>query len=136
MTGILPRPVDRMLLVGSSGPETAGPSTQLEGGWVGARTALLVYLILLLALPQQLIIAPLGFTGSPATVWGLVCFMWWVWFHINRARRVAEPRAARGAALLLLATVLLSYTRAMTAPLAPDELSVADGGLLRVFSWL
>ena len=120
----------------STEAERADLVPELEGGWAGARTALLVYLVLLLALPQQLIIAPLGFTGSPATIWGLGCFLWWVWYHVNRAHRVGEPRAVRRAALLFFAAVLLSYTRAMTAPMAADELSVADGGLLRVLSWL
>ncbi len=114
----------------------ADPPPGPEGGWTGARTALIVYLVLLLVLPQQLIIAPLGYIGSPATVWGIGCFLWWVWFHFNRVHRVFEPRAARRAALVLLAAVLLSYSHAMLAPMAADELSVADAGLLRLVSWL
>ena len=120
----------------SAQPERADGAPARPGGWAGARTALIVYLVLLLVLPQQLIIAPLGFTGSPATVWGLGCFLWWTWYHVNRAHRVGAPRAVRWAALLVLATTMLSYTHAMMAPMASDELSVADAGLLRMLSWL
>ncbi len=103
----------------------------------GAATALVVYLVLLLALPQQLIVAPLGFAGSPATIWGLVCFLGWVWFHVNRVHAaVREPRAVRWAAVLFLGAVLLSYTHAMSHPMAGDEVSVADAGVLRTVSWI
>ena len=103
----------------------------------GAASALAVYLVLLLMLPQQLIVGPLGFAGSPATIWGLCCFLGWVWFHVNRVQPAArEPWAVRWTALLFLAAVLLSYTRAMTYPMAGDEVSVADAGVLRTVSWL
>jgi hypothetical protein len=103
----------------------------------GAATALAVYLVLLLVLPQQLIVGPLGFAGSPATIWGLVCFLGWVWFHVNRVQSAPrEPRAVRWAAVLFLVAVLLSYTHAMTQPMAGDEVSVADAGVLRTVSWL
>jgi len=104
--------------------------------WAGASSALGVYLVLLLVLPQQLIVGPLGFAGSPATIWGLVCFLWWVWFHLNRVHEVSEPRAVRWTAMAFLAAVLLSYTVAMSYPMAGDEVSVADAGVLRVLSWL
>lgn len=96
----------------------------------------MTYLVLLLAIPQQLVVGPLGFAGSPATIWGLVCLLWWVWFHVHRVDRVREPRAVRWLAVGLLAAVLLSYTRAMSFPMAGDEVSVADAGVLRVMSWL
>lgn len=115
-------------------PSDGAPAA--AAGWAGARTSLVVYLALLLVLPQQLIIAPLGFTGSPATVWGMACFLWWTWYHVNRTHRVGAPRAVRWATLLVLASTILSYTNAMMAPMAPDELSVADAGLLRMLSWL
>lgn len=114
----------------------ADPVDETVSGWPGAAVALEVYLLLLLLLPQQLIVGPLGFAGSPATIWGIGCFAWWVWFHVNRVHHVSEPRGVRVAALLFLGAVLLSYTHAMMAPMAPDELSVADAGILRVLSWL
>ena len=77
--------------------------------WGGAATALVIYLALLLVLPRQPIVGPLGFAGSPATIWGLVCFLGWVWFHVNRVRAaVREPRAVRWTAVLFLVAVLLS----------------------------
>ncbi len=113
-----------------------GSDTEVHQGWPGARTGVIAYLVLLLALPQQLIVGPLGFAGSPATIWGLVCCLWWVLFHLNRVHSVGEPRLLRWAAVGFLAAVLLSYTNAMTHPMAGDELSVADAGVLRVISWL
>lgn len=110
--------------------------TEPPSGFGGAGTAVVVYLVLLLAMPQQLVVGPLGFAGSPATVWGMACFLWWVWFHVHRVHGVGEPRAIRWAALAFLAAVLLSYTRAMSFPMAGDEISVADAGVLRVLSWL
>lgn len=104
--------------------------------WAGASSSLVLYIALLLVLPQQLIVGPLGFAGSPATIWGIVCFIWWLWFHLSRVDAVREPRAVRMMAVLFLGAVLISYTRAMTYPMAGDEINAADAGVLRTLSWL
>lgn len=108
----------------------------LRSGWPGAKWALIVYLVLLLALPQQLVFGPLGSAGSPAMLWGIGCALWWLWYHAMRVQPVEEPRAVRWSAITFFGVVLVSYIHAMLLPIAADELSVADSGLLRVLSWL
>ena len=36
-----------------------------------------VYAFLLLCIPSQLIIRPIGSPGTPANLWGIFCLLWW-----------------------------------------------------------
>lgn len=118
------RPADVVLGLGRR-PEVAD-ATQL----------LSAFLVLLLAVPSQLVVGPLGAAGSPAQLFGLALLLWWL---ITRLLQV-WPRAQGGRGVRLaaggfLVAVLLSYTAACLRPIAPVELTSADRGLLSALAW-
>jgi hypothetical protein len=117
-----------------------------------------VYCVLMLCVPSQLILKPLGAAGTPANLWGLAALLWWILATLGGQNpgRLSPLRLATGALAL---TVLASYAAGMThgwyAPpdvrQATDELwsmfpfplseltekmkSAADRGLLSFASW-
>jgi len=103
-----------------------------------AVNVLTLYLILLLGIPSRLIVEPLGAAGSPASLVGLFCAIWWAWDKLrgaNDGRTVGNRPVRRWAAAVLLAFVA-SYYVAATRPINPDELSTADIGMLSLIGWL
>lgn len=96
-----------------------------------------VWVALLLLIPAALVFKPLGAAGSPAQVLGLGALAWWVAAQLVRSRptqRVAQP--VRGAMLVFVLAILLSYVAAMSRPIEALEKSAADRGILIVLSWL
>lgn len=113
------------------------PTSTFRPGGADAVTWLCAFLVLLLALPSPLVIAQLGGVGAPANLIGLVAFLWWCWHHLHRTA-VYDPdvQPVRWAVFALLAAVLLAYIWAMMRPLPADEISPADGSMLRLISLL
>jgi polysaccharide biosynthesis protein PslJ len=109
-------------------PARRGPTDAL-GGLTG-------YLLPLFLIPAALVFGPLGAAGSPAALFGLGCLGWWA-----VARMLPDSWAARGrqpvrVALAVLAIAMFaSYLVGNLRPLAADELSSADRGLLMLLSW-
>jgi len=102
-----------------------------------AVTFLTVYVVLLLAIPSQLVFAPLGSAGSPAQLWGLALLVWWVLDRAIRARRRASPRIpVRLAMVAFVVCVLISYVVANVRPIDGVELRGADRGVLLALSLL
>lgn len=121
---------------------------------------LVVYCFLLLCIPSQLIIGPLGSTGTPANLWGLVALMWWLFATIggfNKAPRTTRVKIAMFAlTLAALASYSLAMTRGWYAPvglgqstdtitdivpatgqiISEKSILAADRGLLTLASWL
>lgn len=101
-----------------------------------AVTLLSGYLILLLAIPAQLVVGPLGSAGSPALIFGLFLLMVWLVWRIARPSRVRDPRiAVRLALLCLVAAVLLSYADSMLRPMDSAVQNSADRSMLIIASW-
>lgn len=102
-----------------------------------AVTALSILVVLLLAIPSQLVFAPLGAAGSPAQLMGLGLLLWWVVMHIIWGWQGAHPLGwiTIGGLTLLIAT-LASYVAASVRPIGSVELLAADRGLLSVVAWL
>jgi O-antigen ligase len=98
--------------------------------------ALEIFVVLQLLLPTKLVVEPIGQVGSPATLWGLACLVWYAFALLYRdsgLRRGRQP--VRWAILILLIVWLLSYL-AMLARMAPAaESATADAALLHFLAW-
>ncbi len=98
--------------------------------------ALEIFVVLQLLLPTKLVVEPIGQVGSPATLWGFACLIWYSFALLYRTsglRRGRQP--VRWAILILLTVWLLSYL-AMLARMAPAaESATADAALLHFLAW-
>ena len=76
-----------------------------------ATTVLSVYLFLLLAIPSDRGIGPLGGAGSLSTIFGLAMLLWWIWHQIRHLRpnefRRLQP--TRMAFFVFVLAILASY---------------------------
>lgn len=99
-------------------------------------TALTIYVVLLFAVPSDLRIPALGGAGSLAGLWSLATGLWWCWIHLQRptSRPSLAVHPVRIAALVLVGAIIASYVTAMVRPIAVQEVSQADIGLLRILS--
>lgn len=70
---------------------------------------LVVYAVLLLAVPSQLIFAPLGAPGTPANLWALGGLLCWVCATVGGLNSVRGPTATRIAVGALTVAVLAAY---------------------------
>ena len=97
---------------------------------------LTTYVVLLLGLPAQLVVAPLGGAGSPAQLVGLVALLWWATYRLAHGKAgPTSGRRLRVALAALVTSVLLSYVAANLRPLGGIESRAADRGLLIVGAW-
>jgi O-antigen ligase len=95
------------------------------------------YLILLMLIPADLVFAPLGAAGSPATLFALLLFVIFLgaWLHPTHiVHRGRQP--IRTVAVLFACAIIASYTSANRHALPVLELNAADRGLIFTFGWL
>lgn len=101
-----------------------------------ALPALLAYVILLVAIPSELVVGALGAAGSPANILAIGLMIWWL-----ASRIAAGPglRPANPIKYLLLAfscALLLSYISGMSRSLVDVlEVNSADRALLSLVGW-
>lgn len=76
-----------------------------------ATTVLTIYLFLLLVVPSDRGIGPLGAAGSPSTLFALAMLLWWVWHHVRGIRSYQPPhlQIVRIALFIFVGMVLASY---------------------------
>lgn len=99
-------------------------------------TLLTGYLVALIAIPSRLVIGPLGGAGSPATVIGLGCLVWWIWFHIQRAESTGDGfQPVRCAFIAASFAFLASFVAAMMRPISGEEFSGAHLGIVLLAGW-
>jgi len=101
-------------------------------------TWLVVYVIVLYAIPSRLVIEQLGSAGAPSMLFGLLLFGGWATVQLGRASSDIDAlsrRPVRIALVIFLLCVGASYVAAMTRPIDADEISPADVALLSVVSW-
>jgi hypothetical protein len=92
---------------------------------------LTVYLVLLFAIPADLIFKPLGASGTPANVMGIVGFLWWVYAKMLRGSGVARGRQPIRIALLIFGSAILASMAALyTRDFVPKEASALNRGAL------
>ncbi|MFH8251577.1 O-antigen ligase family protein [Microbacterium sp. B2969] len=104
---------------------------------MSAATALIVYVVLLMAIPSYVTIGPLGSLGRPSLLWGLLLLFWWLLSRLQLrsydARPVPQPvRYAFGAFAVV---VLVSFAAAMLRGQPADQISPATTALVRTASW-
>jgi O-antigen ligase len=110
------------------------PTRQEKGD---ARGLLTFFAVLLFLLPAQLIIGPLGASGTPAGVVGMGLVVFWLITRLlpnSGIKTYLQP--ARVAVGLVVLSVMLSYVFGTLSPLPPDQLSGADRALLTTMSWV
>ncbi|MFC5931582.1 O-antigen ligase domain-containing protein [Cryobacterium melibiosiphilum] len=101
-----------------------------------AVTLLTVYLIVLYAIPSNRVISDLGSAGSVGVLFGLGAAILWTVNQVQGTdRETPGARPVRFAVVLFLFVSLASYIVAMTRPLPPQELTIADTGLIRLIAW-
>jgi O-antigen ligase len=93
---------------------------------------------LLLGVPSRLVVEALGAAGSPASLVGLLCAIWWTWDKLRGPSdgRTGGHRPVRRWAGIVLLAFVASYFVAATRPINPGELSTADSGMLSLIGWL
>ncbi|NPC97940.1 O-antigen ligase [Nocardioides sp. zg-DK7169] len=118
------------------------------------------YVVLLLCVPSQLVLGPLGAAGSPASLWGMAALVWWCASTLGGQNATRGLTAVRVAVLALVCCVLAAYAngnaRGWYAPLtvrqetdelwtlAPQTLShvagmmisAGDRGVLAFAAWI
>ena len=93
------------------------------------------FLVLLVGVPSILIFAPLGASGTPAAVLGLLALLWWFDAQLVPSLGVARgAQPVRVVVLLFMLATLVSYLAAARLPLTGLELRGADRGMLTMLS--
>lgn len=105
---------------------------------VDAVTWLSLYIVVLFAIPTQLVIEALGSAGAPSMLMGLLSFGGWMLMHMSAPQtdgRGDEGPSVRTALLVFMACVGFSYVAGTSRPIDADEISPGDVAVLSVLSW-
>src|SRR5581483_4649150 len=96
-----------------------------------AVAVLSLYVAFLLFIPAQLIFSPLGGSGTPANVLGIVMLWWWLHTRTVPGLGVSKGRSpVRWAIYGFGAAMMASYAAMGFRPIYPDEISGADRGVM------
>lgn len=100
-------------------------------------TVLTIYLFLLVAVPSDRGIGPLGGAGSLSTIFGLGMLLWWIWHQVrhqrpNEFRRVQPVRMAF---VVFVLAGLASYTVAALSSLPFPDQNASNLVLLNIASY-
>ena len=124
-----------MTILAPSRPTAPAPSsTEREAEW-DASNWLIVYLVLLLGIPETLSVASFGGSGSPANLFGILLFFRWL---IARMRGTIQPvRIPLRSALGILAIAyVISGIAAGRRPITSLELNAVERALIELASWV
>jgi polysaccharide biosynthesis protein PslJ len=96
-----------------------------------------LYLLLIVAIPAELVFAPLGGAGGPATLFALVLFVFYLvaWLH-PRMSLARGRQPIRLVAVLFTCSVVAAYTSVNRHAIPVLEKNAADRGLIFAFGWL
>lgn len=101
-----------------------------------AVTVLTVYAVALIAIPSRLVVGPLGGAGSPATVVGLGCALWWLFAQLARPTPSSRGRQPVRACMLgFVLAVLAGFVAACLRAIDPTEFSSATLALVLLAGW-
>ena len=120
---------------GATARTSRRPGPSLEGTNVALLTT---YVVLVVAIPSELIVGPLGGAGTPAQILGLLLLVRWIFMRsASAAGAMRRPRQPLRIAVALLGmSMLASYIAAASRPIATVEVTAADRGLVSTISWL
>ncbi|WP_205786886.1 O-antigen ligase family protein [Specibacter cremeus] len=95
------------------------------------------YLFLLLVIPSDRGIGPLGAAGSPATLFGLGMMLWWAWHHVRSPRNnhTRRRQPVRMALFAFILCVLASYVVSTLSVLPFVDSNASNMVLLNVGSY-
>jgi O-antigen ligase len=99
-------------------------------------TLLTFYVILLMFIPSALVLAPLGGSGGPATLFAVALAGWYLtlWLHTASALdRGRQP--VRAAAIIFTCAIVAAYVSANRRTLPALEQNGADRGLILMAGW-
>ncbi|WP_191905660.1 O-antigen ligase family protein [Microbacterium caowuchunii] len=102
-----------------------------------APALLIVYVVLLFAVPSNIAIAGMGGLGRPAMLWALMLLVWWVLSHLQRQGEDVPPpmQPVRWALGALAVIVLLSFAAALLRGQPAEQVSPALTAIIRFGSW-
>lgn len=96
-----------------------------------------IYLFLLIAIPSDRGIAPLGGAGSPSTIFGLGMLLWWMWHQVRHLRphefRRVQP--VRIGFVVFALAILASYVVAALTSLPMADQNSSNLVLINVASY-
>lgn len=100
-----------------------------------AFVVLAVLVVVLLGVPSELIVAPLGAAGTPAQILGIGLLVLWLVSRLARREGVEGIGPVKWLLLALVVAVLLSYIRGVGQPLSMAEKNSADRAMLTLAAW-
>jgi O-Antigen ligase len=102
-----------------------------------AVTVLTIYLVLLFGIESRLGVPGLGGAGHPSLLLSAFGFAWWVYHHAQRPEPTGSGvQPVRIALLLMLASFAASLVAALSRPIAGQETSTVQLGMVTVIGWM
>jgi len=107
------------------------------GRRIDAVTILTIWVVLLMAIPASLVVAPLGAVGGPATIFAAVVLVFYLvtWLH-PRLAPAKGRQPVRAAAILLTCAVIGTYVSANRHIMPGLERNGIDRGIILICGWL
>jgi O-antigen ligase len=113
------------------------PADKRRGRRIDPVLLLSVYLVFLMAIPADLVFAPLGAAGGPSTIFALLLFVFYISARLRGGIAFGGRRQPiRVAAVLFACSIMASYVSANRHTLPTIELNGADRDLIFLFGWL
>ena len=98
--------------------------------------ALVAYIVVLVAIPSELIVRPLGAAGTPAQIVAVGMLCWWLASRILTRQPLVRTNPVKWLLLLFAVSILASYVAGMSRPVTfGAESSSADRSLLTLCAW-
>jgi O-antigen ligase len=113
-----------------------GPRTTSRLTGFDALPVLICYVVVLMGIPSQLILRPLGAAGTPAQIIGVGLLAWWLFSRLGgtNTSRISNP--VKTILLLFVLAILVSYIAGMIRPIAfIEEVNSSDRAILSLLSW-
>jgi O-antigen ligase len=116
---------------------TSAPGQANAGRKLDAVALLTLYLVLLMAIPSALVVAPLGAAGGPATLLAVALMVWYLLTRLHPGLALDTGRQpVRVAGIIFFCSMLTAYISANRHFLARLQQNGADRGIILAVGWL